>query len=74
MSNIQDLEKILHLIPYSGSAASFVELVAHSNENKQKLFKDIRECKGDETGCRFNIWRMFMGVFGIEKDLQGKLV
>jgi hypothetical protein len=65
MSNIQDLEKILHLIPYSGSAASFVELVAHSNENKQKLFKDIRE---------FNIWRMFMGVFGIEKDLQGKLV
>jgi len=73
MSNNLQLDKQLHHIPYFSSTASFYQFVTESNTNKNKLYQDIKECKLDEHGCRFNIWRMLMGVLSINKGIKEKI-
>jgi hypothetical protein len=47
--------------------------VAESAMNKEKLYDDIRHCKLDEKKCRFDVWRMLMGVCSINGTLQQKI-
>lgn len=68
-----NFEKALTLVPYSSSANNFVTYVADSATNKDKLFDDIRHCRIDERKCRFNIWRMLLGVVPINSGRHEKI-
>lgn len=61
------------LIFHASSATTFQKFILDSSQNRNELFDVIRSCKLDEYKIRFNIWRMTMGVIGLDSEQEEKI-
>lgn len=62
MSNFDKFDKAIKLVPHVASAASFARYIADSNNSRKDLFELIQNCKIDELKCRWNVWRLVLGI------------
>jgi hypothetical protein len=73
VDNKYSFDRALSLVSYMGSATSFERFVINSHVNREKLSSEIRSCGLEEYKIRFNVWRMLMGVYSINNNLQQKV-
>ena len=73
MSNSDKYAKVLKIVPYASSAASFARYVADSEHSRLELFELIQTCKIDEIKCRFNVWRLLLGILKFEGTLESRI-
>lgn len=51
----------------------FDKYFVNSLESKEELFQLIREGQVDRIKNRFNVWRLCLGVIGLDSGWEGKV-
>ena len=69
MSNSSIYESPSKLIRHRFSIPSFDKYILNSSVNLNNLTKLIKYCNLDDINCRFNVWRLTLGVISCESSV-----
>lgn len=54
--------------PQSFSLLDFDKYIVHSADNKDELISLIKQGQVDKIKCRFNVWRLCLGVLDFDSS------